>query len=90
MSGAVCTPIKTFLAGNAEESVPARLLQDSHQIWGVLQSVEPVGDGLVKAVFGYRPVLLPDELSNKLHGMIGQQAVAVRIGLNFRCGRLQQ
>jgi hypothetical protein len=89
MSGAICTPINTFLAGNAEEAIPARLLQDGHQIWGVLRSVEPVGDSLVKAVFGSRPILLPEELFDPLQCMVGQPTVAIRLDRDFRSVRLQ-
>ena len=89
MSDAVCTPRNTFLAGNAEEAIPARLLQDGHQIWGVLRSVEPVGDSLVKAVFGSRSILLPEELFDALQCMVGQPTVAIRLDRDFRSGRLQ-
>jgi hypothetical protein len=89
MSGAVCTPINPPLAGNAEEAIPARLLQDGHQIWGVLRSVEPVGDSLVKAFFGSRSILLPEELFDVLQCMVGQPTVAIRLDQDFRSGRLQ-
>jgi hypothetical protein len=89
MSGVVCTSITTFLKGNAEDATPARLLQDGHHIWGILRSVKPVGDGLVKAVFGCRSILLPEELLDELQGMIGQPTVAIRLGRDFRSGRLQ-
>jgi hypothetical protein len=89
MSDAVCTPINPPLAGNAEEAIPASLLQDGHQIWGVLRSVEPVGDSLVKAVFGCRSILLPEELFDALQSMVGQPTVAIRLDRDFRSGRLQ-
>ena len=89
MSDAVCTPINTFLAGKAEDATPASLLQDGHQIWGALRSVEPVGDSLVKAFFGSRSILLPEELIDALQCMVGQPTVAIRLGRDFRSGRLQ-
>jgi len=89
MSGAVCTPINTFSEADATDSLPAKLLEDGHETWGILYSIEPVGDGLIVAVFGHqRPVLLPEELFDQLQGMIGQHAVVVRDGLDFGVGKI--
>jgi len=91
MSGIVCAPINNLPATAATcDALPAKLLADCHQIWGILRSIEPVGGGLIRATLGARETLVPEELSADLQDMIGQPVAICRLLGQWGCGRIPQ
>jgi hypothetical protein len=91
-SSSVSTSINTFSRDNAAPDIfspgPAKLLEKGDQVWGIVQSVKSVGGGLIEAIIGSSQkmaVLLPEALLEKVQGLVGVRAVALRVDDHFAC-----
>ena len=83
MSGILAGPISSFSA-----IAEAPILPAGHSLWGILERLEPVGDGLLRIQVSARECLVDESLQSTLAGLMGEQVSICRIAGRWGCGRL--
>lgn len=83
MSGIVAGPISTYSAITEAPILPA-----GHSLWGILERLEPVGDGLLRVQVSAREYLVDESLQATLAGLLGEQVSICRIAGRWGVGRL--
>ncbi len=74
---------------SSQRSQP-RLLPKDHALWGVLESVEPIGGGLLQVRVGDLDRLIPEELAPKLQSLIGRNVSICLVGNQYGAGELPE
>lgn len=64
------------------------MLPEGRSLGGVLESLEPVGDGLIRISVSGRRYCVPEDLHEKLAGLVGQRVAVGRHFGEFRGGAL--
>lgn len=59
------------------------VLQDRRELRGILESVQPFDDGLVKVRIEGLERLIPEELTEDLNALLGKETSILRIGEIF-------
>ena len=86
MSGVLSAPTNTFSANNAVPAVS--ILADGHSLWGILEQLAPVGDGLLRVQVSARESLVDESLQGPLAGLMGQSVAICRIAGRWGAGAL--
>jgi hypothetical protein len=71
---------------NASSVSFAAILPSGHVCWGVLEQLEPVGSGLIRAKVSGTKYLVDDSLLSRLSGLMGQQIVIGHIDEKWGAG----
>jgi hypothetical protein len=66
----------------------APILAQGHALWGILDSVEHVGGGLLLVCIADMKRLVDEELLNILQPLAGEQVAICHIGSHWGAGRL--
>lgn len=69
----------------SEETIP--ILPPGRIFWGILEAVEPVGDGLLLARISGREYLVDESLQPVLAGLLGKPATIGHVDGKWRAGR---
>ena len=77
-------PFSSFLV-----SAKPTLLQMDHALWGFLQSVEPVGGGLVQVRVDDLDRLLPEELAPQLQSLLEKNVSICKVEEGYWVGELR-
>ena len=56
------------------------VLKHTHELIGILESVEPVGGGLVKVRIAGLERLVAEEMEGRLRGLVGKRTSILRVG----------
>jgi hypothetical protein len=56
------------------------VLQNGHELVGVLESIELVGDGLLRIRIAGMERLVAEELAERLRGLVGKKVSILRVG----------
>ncbi len=85
MSGDVCASINSFPAGCAQ-SIP--ILPADNPLWGILERLDPAGDGLLRVTVSAREYLVDESLHESLASLVGQSVAICRIAGRWGAGAL--
>jgi len=56
------------------------VLQNGHELIGILETVESVGDGLVRVRIADLERLVAEEMEGRLRGLVGKRTSILRVG----------
>lgn len=82
MSGILAGPISTYSAISEAPILPA-----DHSLWGILEGLEPAGDGLLRVQVSARESLVDESLQATLAGLMGEQVAICHVAGRWGCGR---
>jgi len=81
MSGSVSADANSF-------ALVRQMLPEGRSLGGILEAIEPVGDGLIRVSVSGRKYCMPEDLHEKLASLVGQRVAIGRHFGEFRGGAL--
>jgi hypothetical protein len=67
-----------------------KLLQSGWELRGILDAIQPVGDGLVQLRIAGREMLVSDELEGKLTSLVGHFMFILRVDDGWGCAEVPE